>query len=407
MNILVVDDEIDKVQQIASVLKNAGLDFELVHESTAVAARRKMRSVEFDIVIIDLNLPSGVGEPASNSGGIALLDLLMLDEKIRLPDEIYFITGKEELVEEARNEASKRGAILWQYDNDSNIWKSMLVGKVKYLDKAKIRKLSSLKIDVAIITALHTPELDAVLALPYDWSLKTFPDDPTTYYLGSINREDTVVTFVAVCASRKGMPSSAALSAKMVLQFNPQYLVMLGICAGIPGKVNLGDIVVADPTWDYGSGKRAIDNSNSSVFLASAYQVPLDPQVRQAVSEIARGHEAVKHIRANWNGDVPQGSLTIHLGPMASGASVISDDQESRNVVLQHRDLLAIEMEAYAVMAAAEYSSYPTPKALAIKSVCDFADQHKNDNWQKYAAYTSAAFADQLFRSKGFLIRRS
>jgi nucleoside phosphorylase len=92
---------------------------------------------------------------------------------------------------------------------------------------------------------------------------------------------------------------------------------------------------------------------------------------------------------------------------MASGASVISDDQESRNIVLQHRDLLAIEMEAYAVMAASEYSIFPAPRALAIKSVCDFADQHKNDNWQKYAAYTSAAFADQLFRCESFLIKRS
>ncbi len=48
-------------------------------------------------------------------------------------------------------------------------------------------------------------------------------------------------------------------------------------------------------------------------------------------------------------------------------------------------------------MAAADYARQPAPYALAIKSVCDFADAHKGDNWQAYAAYTSAAFFNQLF----------
>jgi nucleoside phosphorylase len=83
---------------------------------------------------------------------------------------------------------------------------------------------------------------------------------------------------------------------------------------------------------------------------------------------------------------------------MASGASVIADDDAARSIVTQQRELLAIEMEAYAVMAAAEYVDDPKPIAIIIKSVCDYADAKKNDDWQKYASYTSVAFADQLFR---------
>ena len=202
------------------------------------------------------------------------------------------------------------------------------------------------------------------------------------------------------------MPSAAALSAKVTALFSPQYLMMLGICAGIPGKVNLGDVVVADPTWDYGSGKRALDNNRSPVFYAAAYQVALDPHLRQLVAELARDQQVIRELRGNWGGDTPKGSLSAHVGPMASGASVISDDVESRNIVLQHREVVAIEMEAYAVMAAVEYSISPKPKAIAIKSVCDYADEHKNDDWQKYAAYTSAAFADKLFRHLDFCVQR-
>jgi nucleoside phosphorylase len=406
MNILIVDDELGKAQEISRVFLDAEVSADIVHESTAVSARKRMRAQDFDIIIIDLNLPDGFNDKASDEGGIALLDLLLLDEHIRLPKDVFFITGKEELVKEARLKASERGAVLWQYESQSTTWKSMLLGRAKYILNRRARTADCIKVDVAIITALHTPELDAVLALDYGWRSKRFAGDPTTYHFGSLNRGGEIISFVAVCASRKGMPSAAALSAKVTALFSPQYLMMLGICAGIPGKVNLGDVVVADPTWDYGSGKRALDNNRSPVFYAAAYQVALDPHLRQLVAELARDQQVIRELRGNWGGDTPKGSLSAHVGPMASGASVISDDVESRNIVLQHREVVAIEMEAYAVMAAVEYSISPKPKAIAIKSVCDYADEHKNDDWQKYAAYTSAAFADKLFRHLDFCVQR-
>jgi len=87
---------------------------------------------------------------------------------------------------------------------------------------------------------------------------------------------------------------------------------------------------------------------------------------------------------------------------MASGASVVAAREFAASIAGQHKDLLAIEMEGYAVMAAAECATAPAPIAIVIKSVCDFADAKKTDDWQAYAAYTSAAFADRLFRHNAF-----
>jgi nucleoside phosphorylase len=60
-----------------------------------------------------------------------------------------------------------------------------------------------------------------------------------------------------------------------------------------------------------------------------------------------------------------------------------------------------IEMEAYGLYAAAAQSGSPRPTAFALKSVCDFADEQKDDKWQAYAAYTSAeifrTFAERYF----------
>jgi hypothetical protein len=33
---------------------------------------------------------------------------------------------------------------------------------------------------------------------------------------------------------------------------------------------------------------------------------------------------------------------------------------------------------------------------IVIRGICDYADAHKNDVWQKYAATTAAAFAKEL-----------
>ena len=123
----------------------------------------------------------------------------------------------------------------------------------------------------------------------------------------------------------------------------------------------------------------------------------LNNGISQLASDLANDQSVLGNIRMGWTEATPSGILKIHVGPMASGASVIADDEAARSIATQHRELMAIEMEAYAVMAAAEYASDPKPTAVIIKSVCDYADAKKNDDWQKYASYTSAAFADQLF----------
>lgn len=48
-------------------------------------------------------------------------------------------------------------------------------------------------------------------------------------------------------------------------------------------------------------------------------------------------------------------------------------------------------------MYAAENAAQPQPYALVIKGVSDYADDEKSDDYQKFAAYTSAEFAKLLY----------
>ncbi|KAH0496825.1 hypothetical protein TgHK011_004169 [Trichoderma gracile] len=72
----------------------------------------------------------------------------------------------------------------------------------------------------------------------------------------------------------------------------------------------------------------------------------------------------------------------IHFGVVVSGDSVMKSGHH-RDDIASREKAIAFEMEGAGV-----WDSFPT---VVIKSVCDYADSHKNKNWQRYAAATAAA----------------
>ena len=91
--------------------------------------------------------------------------------------------------------------------------------------------------------------------MPCGWQPLRVPQDETRYISGTITAEGKSFSVIAGAAPRMGMPASAVLASKIIAQFRPRFLAMVGICAGRHGKVGLGDVIVADPCWDWGSGK--------------------------------------------------------------------------------------------------------------------------------------------------------
>jgi nucleoside phosphorylase len=83
--------------------------------------------------------------------------------------------------------------------------------------------------------------------------------------------------------------------------------------------------------------------------------------------------------------DVPE----VHYGVIASGNKLVKDAAE-RDLILREsgEDCICLEMEAAGLM-----NSFP---CLVIRGICDYADSHKNDGWQKYAAATAAAYAKEF-----------
>jgi nucleoside phosphorylase len=81
--------------------------------------------------------------------------------------------------------------------------------------------------------------------------------------------------------------------------------------------------------------------------------------------------------------------MAVHFGLIASGNQVIKD-ATFRNKL--NKDLgghlLCIEMEAAGLV-----NNFP---CIVIRGICDYADSHKNKDWQEYAAVVAAAFAKEF-----------
>ncbi|HAT1561811.1 hypothetical protein RZP54_21820 [Raoultella ornithinolytica] len=401
--ILVVDDDYHKPSLISNLAVSFQHEIEVIHCTTANDARKKIIQYKFDLLLIDINLPSALGSLPTALGGMDLYDLLIVDPNANIPSDICFITEKEDSLELYQHESNKRGIGLCRFITSSDSWKIHLTGKINLLINRRKKEVSNTPTaDIAIVTALSSPELDSVLNLQYNWKLKIFRDDPTSYHFGIKQREDTNLTIVAASAMRKGLSSSSALAMKMVERFKPKLIVMLGICAGVPEKVNFGDIIIANPTWDWGSGKMSQDENGVQNFLSAPHQLSIDPYISQIAIELARNNQCLMSIMEQWKNNAPPSKLKAHIGPLASGSMVLAADNSLNHIYTQNKDLIGVDMEAYAVMAASEYARGSSPKSMVIKSVSDYADSTKDDKWQEYASFTSSYFFDTLISHEHF-----
>jgi len=193
-----------------------------------------------------------------------------------------------------------------------------------------------------------------------------------------------------------GMVSATQLSSKLIERFRPRVIVMPGICAGISGKTDFGDVILAEMTWDYQSGKHVSASDSLAAFHIDPHFIQVDPTLK-AKWEVLASDDGLRF--AVWKGwpKMAKAPPRLLCGPMASGSAVLASSAVTDSIVKQQRKTLAVEMESYGVYFAAEMAVGPRPLVCCMKAVCDFADVRKDDSQQEYAAFTSAMFVRRFF----------
>lgn len=394
LKILIVEDDQRKLQKITRVLTDIeGVEVEQITPVVdAYSAKVRLKDHAYDLLILDIAIPPRIDRDVEIDEGIKLLEEIMERDLYKIPTHIVGITAYSDIYLEAQGRFSERLLTVISYDDTSEDWVYGLRARVKHILLAKKSNESESKeyeSHLAVVCALETPELSSILDLDWSWTLIRVQGDETSYHQGCFFKEDKRKIVHAAFAARKGMPAASILAMKMISAFRPEYLAMAGITAGNPARTKFGDIIAADPSWDWGSGKWIVKDGKL-IFLPAPHQLSLSPKIRNMLKQMSADSESLFRIRQNWPADKPSDELSLLVGPLASGASVLADGTTAELVKQQHREILGIEMETYAIFAAAEEAPAPRPTAFSLKSVVDFADGEKDDRFQKYAAFTSA-----------------
>lgn len=311
------------------------------------------------------------------------------------------------------------------------------------VDSYNIGWIAALPIERAAATAV----LDYRHEEPNDF--KQHPTDPNSYTWGQIGKHNIVIA--SLPAGIYGT-ISAATTVTSLLTSLPQIRIglLVGIAGGIarPHKaqdIRLGDVVVSQPKGESGG---VIQYDLGKAKAGGKWELRdslnrLPPVLLQALSSLQEEHEinpskipdilhdmwraypqmakskgynpgyvhqglendrlfksAHNHIGGStctecdpsWEIErEPRNSTNpkIHYGVIASGNTLVKD-AISRDLILEAtgEDCICFEMEAAGIV-----DTFP---CLVIRGICDYADSHKNDRWQRYASATAAAYTKEF-----------
>ncbi|KAL6819981.1 hypothetical protein V8C40DRAFT_281313 [Trichoderma camerunense] len=272
------------------------------------------------------------------------------------------------------------------------------------------------------ICAIAT-ELVAALALldeRHDRPKELDLNDLNNYELGRIS--DHYVAIACLPEGEYGIAAAAEVATNLLRSFpNVRFGLMVGIGGGAPIShydIRLGDVVVSTPgnnkggVFYYDFGKTIQNQAftptgfldqppsllrTAIVGLKACYEIDgytLSEEVNEALQKMLRLQKRYSRLQT---GDRlykstfthHEDDLVIYYGLIAS-LNKLMKDAILRDKLAAENDVLCFEMEAAGLM------NYFL--CLVIRGICDYADTHKNDGWQGFAAMMAAAYARDLLR---------
>lgn len=261
-------------------------------------------------------------------------------------------------------------------------------------------------------------------------------NDSNTYFFGRIGKHRIVIGCLP--AGRRGTSPATRLATDMMRSFSQlRFFFMVGTAGGAPTAkrdIRLGDVVVSQPNgasggviqydlgYQYDSFERCGHlNSPPSVLLGALPEVKRrhnnparyggidqhlkllseDPRFQRPENDQLFKFDS-GHLSSNKNckecgisGLImrqPRNlrrAVDVFYGTIASGNAIIKDAEE--RYTYSHGldfDTLCFETEAAGLM-----NDFP---CIVIRGISNYADSHKNDEWNYYAGAAAAAYAKEL-----------
>lgn len=133
MKILIVDDSIDKIANILSVINENSTEFQVDSVIDNISAQKKLSEQKYDLLISDLLLPIRENEAPIEDGGFRLIKEIDRNHRIKSPNYIVGLTQYDQHRDKFPD--------IWNvltYSSNSDDWKICLVDIIKHIIKAGV-----------------------------------------------------------------------------------------------------------------------------------------------------------------------------------------------------------------------------------------------------------------------------
>lgn len=401
MNILIYDDILHKSGVVEEVINEDTPGHKFAYVSSLQDAKAAIREKKYHMIIADLATPrTRKDKDIERDSGIILLEFIYYSEGETFfrPDEVVVLTEHANDME-LINVLKKFPVTVLRYQERGGEWRADLANRIFDCNRKYTRK-----VDIAIITAVQV-EFDAFYHRTAGWEEIEVENDCNLYFATEYDapkqeKRRVLLTIQPIM----GMVPAADITHRVIHNFQPDCIIMSGICAGNKKDVSSGDIIVADKAWDYGSGSieeiKGAEDTKVIHFMPAPEQIGADKLIIRQFRQYALDDSLKMSIRQQCDMSKFNRDIKILVGGMASGAAIIKNEGFVNQFIKPtYRNYLGIDMETFGVYYTAEQFNDQKIKFVSIKSVADSADSSKSDEFQQYCARLAANLTNYFIKN--------
>lgn len=235
---------------------------------------------------------------------------------------------------------------------------------------------------ILLISAMQE-ELDPLWELPqFAWSDLREQGD-AIWYRSCVHDG---YELISACAGEMGLTATSILQTKLILQWRPILVVMIGICGGLADAgIAVSDVIFSTAALQYQTGK-LLDNK----LISKVREVSANPALIDLVQQFIAVHDG--EMRIKYGDDRPETNPKLFTGAYASADLVVKDSQKFDEALHAGEDVKALDMEGFAAMYTAQELHVPFG-SLIVKSVSDHADKDKTKLYREFVKFTSTSVA--------------
>lgn len=234
-------------------------------------------------------------------------------------------------------------------------------------------------------------EVDGIIAILQDKTAVTLGN--RTYYQGVLGKQKVVVVY-----SRIGKVAASATASALLLRFNVNEIIFIGVAGGIAPHIEVGDVIVARDLIQY-------DMDVSP--LRPKYEIPLLNKTYFETNEM-RSNQVIQRIEHFLSPDILSTKIAaqeldkfaikqpqVYFGTIASGDQFFSTNQQKENLQQALPEVLCVEMEGAAV--AQICYEYGIP-CTVIRTISDKANQEASFSFESFVKQVSQVYGQEIIK---------